>query len=173
MGFTEEWFSEAAQTALADLVTQVRALDGRIIEIGCWEGRSTCALANACYPAEVQAVDTWMGSPGEPSWKLAHERDILKSFLANVDELTNGNVVPHQEPWRKYVLHDTSPVRFLHIDAEHSYREVADTIASFRPMMADGGIMCGDDAHHPPVITAALEAFPQAEVITTLWWVRL
>lgn len=169
-GFTEQWFPEQSQTRLAELADRVSDVDGTIIEIGSWEGRSTIALANAVHPRTVHAVDTWLGSPGEISSQLAAERDVFAQFHTNIDAYTDGNVIAHRIAWRDFVRADwVAPVAFVFIDAEHTYREVRDTIAAFMPLMSPGGVICGDDAHHPPVRQAALEAFPDADHVATLW----
>ena len=169
-GFTEEWFHESSQVALAALVSS--APDGLVIEIGSWEGRSTCALANAAHPRPVHAVDTWRGTPHEQTGPLAAQRDIHAQFLVNVDHYTKGNVVPHRMGWREYVPTITEPVGLVFIDAEHTYNEVRDNIAAFLPLMADGGIICGDDAAWPAVARAVLDAFGDRVWVTaSIWWV--
>ena len=170
MTFTEEWFCVASQERLAELARS--APEGLIVEIGSWEGRSTVALANAVHPRVVHAVDTWNGSPGEISASLAAQRDIFATWQANMAALTAGNVVAHRLGWREY-LHDLTTmelaVGFAFIDAEHTYREVYDNIAALIPLMAPGGIICGDDSHHPPVRQAVLDHFPEAQVKATVW----
>ena len=169
--FGEEWFSAASQRALGDLYGRTVHLDGDVVEIGCWTGRSTCALANAAHPSIVHAVDTWQGSPGEISADLAAERDVYAQFLNNVAVFTAGNVEVHQMGWRDYFAKHFDRVRFIHIDAEHSYREVKDNIEAVLPLMVPGGVICGDDAHHPPVQQAVLETLGNAYLMATLWWV--
>ncbi len=167
--FQEEWFSVESQKALTKLARRTNSLHGRVIEIGCWEGRSTCALAHAVHPHVVDAVDTWQGSPNEISAELAAQRDVFGRFVENITDLTQGNVKIHRQGWREYAA-DVSPVRFLHIDAEHTYREVFDTIEAYRPLMVPGGIICGDDAAHPPVIEAVRAQFGQVAFAASLWW---
>lgn len=159
--FGEQWFSAASCKTVQRLAAQTRGLDGRIIEVGCWTGRSTVHIAHGCYPAVVQAVDTWEGSPGEISADLAGQPDrhVYAEFLGNVTELTRGNVEPHRMGWREYFAQDRGPVRFIHIDAEHTHREVFDNIAEVLPLMVAGGVICGDDVHHPPVVQAVTEHF--------------
>jgi predicted O-methyltransferase YrrM len=169
MGFTEQWFCDESCEALAGLAKAVAHLDGRIVEVGSWQGRSTVALANAVYPEVVHAVDTWAGSPGEVSRVLASGRDVHAEFVHNVGELTAGNVAEHRTGWRDYFAADRSPVKFVFIDAEHSYVEVRDNIAAARELAVPGAVICGDDAHHPPVQRAVLEAFPNAERVASLW----
>jgi predicted O-methyltransferase YrrM len=171
--FGEEWFGPESQAALADLYRRVVACSGEIVEVGCWTGRSTVALANACVPHVVHAVDTWLGSPGEISETLAAERDVFAEFQANIRDRTVGNVAVHRMDWRQFFASMTDPIRLLHIDAEHSYSEVSDNIAAALPLMVPGGIIAGDDAHHPPVQRAVVDAFGDANLIATLWWVQL
>lgn len=171
--FTEQWFCEASQEALGFLYEKTAHLSGAVVEVGCWTGRSTVALANACKPAVVLAVDTWEGSPSEISASLAAERDVFAQFRRNVFSMTAGNVVPLRMNWRDYFNGRTQPIRFLHIDAEHTYREVSDNIAAALPLMVSGGIVCGDDVHHEPVRQAVLEHFPNAYGMATLWWSQI
>jgi predicted O-methyltransferase YrrM len=172
-GFTEEWFGEEAQKGLASLAASVADVPGLVIEIGSWEGRSTVALANAIWPRSMTAVDTWQGSPGEPSAEIAAGRDIYKQFLQNVAVMTKGNVYPRPLPWRQWILEVTEPLAFVFIDAEHTYTEVRDCIEAVRPHMSPGGIICGDDAHHPPVQRAVIGAFGDASLWASVWWVKL
>lgn len=172
MTFTEDWFCEKSQDALAGLARSVLHLPGDVVEVGCWEGRSTIALAHAVAPAAVHAVDTWEGSPGEISATLAAApgRDVYRTFIENVDGL---NVVPHREDWRSYFRRIRVPIRFLHIDATHTYDEVRANIEAALPLMVPGGVICGDDAHHPPVREAVWDVLGNAWLTATLWHWRV
>lgn len=173
MTFTEDWFDDGACGALAEAVILTFGLEGRVVEIGSWEGKSTCAIANAAYPDVIDAVDTWQGSPGEISAELAQERDVLSRFKANIGELTNGNVNIHQSDWRDYLAEDQSPIRFCFIDATHTYDEVRDNIAAVFPLLVDGGIICGDDSQHEPVRRAVLDTLgPTVNLNGRLWWLK-
>lgn len=171
MRFTEQWFDTPSQEALGRLVRSVADVPGALVEIGAWEGRSTIAMAKAAWPRVVHSVDTWVGSPGEISSELAAERDVFATWSANVAEATDGNVEAHRMGWRDYVPTIDEPIALVFIDAEHTYREVADNIAAVLPKMAPGGVICGDDVHHPPIVEAVSEAF-DPHVVTveaTLW----
>lgn len=168
MTFTEEWFSSQSCDVLADLARQVRDLPGGTVEIGSWEGRSTLAIADAVHPQVVHAIDTWRGSPGEPSETLAAERDVYATFCENT---AGRNIETHRMGWRDYFADHHDPLKFVFIDAEHTYREVADTIRTVLPLMVPGGIVCGDDQHHPPVKKAVIEWFGHSTPVkATLWW---
>jgi predicted O-methyltransferase YrrM len=171
MTFTEEWFPTESQEVLADLVREVVGVDGLIVEIGAWEGRSTVALANAAFPRIVHSVDTWEGSPGEISAVLAAERDVHGTWAENVHQLTARNVEAHRMGWREYVPTITEPIALAFIDAEHTYTEVRDNVLALLPKMAPGGIICGDDQHHPPVRQALQELFPDEVMVKATVWV--
>lgn len=168
--FTERWFGPESCSVLHRLVHEVQFMSGAIVEIGSWEGRSTVALANAAYPKTVHVIDTWQGSPGEPSAELAAERDVFAQFSENVAHLTLGNVEVHRSGWRDV---DPFPAALLFVDAEHTYREVYDTIETWLPHMQPGGVICGDDIHHEPVASAVNVWFPDATVEATVWIARL
>lgn len=165
--FTEEWFGDESQAVLVDLVKSVADVPGLIIEIGAWEGRSTLAMANAAWPRVIDSVDTWEGSPGEPSADLAAvaDRDVYATWRSNVDAGTRGNVEEHRMGWREYVPTIDEPIALAFIDAEHSYVEVRDNIAALLPHMAPGGVICGDDNHHPPVQDAIADTLDPHKVL--------
>jgi hypothetical protein len=128
------------------------------------------ALARAVVPSVVRAVDTWQGSIGEISEVIARDRDIFSTFTANTAGL---NVHPYRMDWRLYFDNNNERLRFCFIDGLHTYEEVRDQLAVIRPRMLPGGIICGDDNHHPPIQQAVIEAFGNAPVTATLWWVQL
>lgn len=169
--FHETWFFEPSQDALHQLIYDVdrRGIEGRVIEIGSWEGRSTLVLANATT-RPVHCVDHWLGSPSDVSAEIAAERDVYATWRANVDEGTTGNVVEHRMDWRDFRAADDSPIAFLFLDADHSYEEVVAQLDAFVPLMAPGGIICGDDADFPGVHQAVTERFGSQQVIARVWW---
>lgn len=161
--FTEDWFSDDNCKTLQDLYYRTERITGDIVEVGCWEGKSTCALANACWPLNVRAVDTWRGSPGEDSERLASERDVYAEFRRNIVARTNMNVWPYQMTWQSYFETHRDRVKFCFIDAAHTYDQVRGNIETVLPLLVDHGVICGDDAHHPPVWNAA------ADVLGSVW----
>lgn len=171
MTFHEDWLHIDSQAALVGLYQRVAHLDGAVIEIGSWEGRSTCVLARACHPAVVHAVDTWAGSPTEPyQLEATRLRDVHAQFLANVDAFTDGNVEAHRMGWRDYFAAHDDPVRFAFIDAEHTYNEVAGNIRALQPLLVPGAVLCGDDVMHPPVSAAVRDTLGGLEAVAALWW---
>jgi predicted O-methyltransferase YrrM len=166
--FHEEWFCNESQNVLQALVAE--APPGLIVEFGAWEGRSSAALANAAYPRVVHSVDPWDGRGHPMSEEIASRRDIGAQWQANMDAHTKGNVVGHKMGWREFLPQIKDPVGLCFIDADHSYREVFDNIAAMVPLMAPGGIMCGDDAHYGPVQDAVFDLLgTEVAALATVW----
>lgn len=170
MNFHEDWYGPSGIMALRAAYVRTFGVEGRIIEVGCWEGRSTIGLARACHPEIVHAVDTWEGSPGEVSAELAAQRDVYAQFLENIGSATAGNVVPFRMDWRTYFAQESGPIRFLHIDATHTYDEVKANIEAALPDLVVGGVICGDDRHHPPVAQAVFDVLGAYQFESNLWW---
>jgi len=129
---------------------------GVFVEIGCWKGKSTSAIANKCWPHPLHACDTWKGNIDEgnvtgklhPTAKVAASIDVKAIFDDNIVSHTKGNVEVHQMDCFAY-LNDLnqakSPVRFCHIDASHDYESVKKTIQMLLPLLTTKAIICGDD----------------------------
>ena len=170
MRFHEDWLPAESCVALQRLVHHTRRVRGDIIEIGSWEGKSTIALATAAAPDRVRAVDTWLGSPGEDSERLAASRDVYAQFCENTAHLDNIDV--YRMGWRDFAKGYKGRIRLLFIDAEHTYEEVSDTIVAFLPYMREGGIICGDDVNQPPVRTAVLDTLGDGSSHASIWYWR-
>lgn len=172
--FHEDWFSEASCEAVAKLARMALPTQGDFIEIGSWEGRSTIAIANAIAPRRLIALDTWEGSIGEISRRIAQERNVYAQFVHNVGIATKGNVEWYRLDWRDYFKGYLGPVAFCFIDACHSFEEVDAQLTAILPTLRPGAILCGDDAHHPPIQEALTKHLDARRVMleATLWWWR-
>jgi beta-1,4-mannosyl-glycoprotein beta-1,4-N-acetylglucosaminyltransferase len=147
--FNEDWYPSDQLAHLVGLCDQVRSLAGHVIEFGCWEGRSTVALARACEPETLIAVDNWEGNKAEaidhPTVLIAQVRDVFSQFQRNVVGLTAGNVRAVRADCLDFLKHFREPIKFAHIDASHDYRSVERTLRLLRPLVVAGGILAGDD----------------------------
>lgn len=170
-GFHEDWFPQSSQAVLARLGSEVRGLEGSVVEVGSWEGRSTIALARAVAPETVHAVDTWAGHESDDSGWLAEERDVKAQFLANV-AAAGVAVEAHQMGWADYFAAHREPVKLLFIDGAHTYPEVMGNLEAAVPLVVPGGVVCGDDFLVPGVAGAVLGYFGAFVAEATMWWVR-
>lgn len=192
-GFRENWYGVnqlallmrtlAGVVGRSDWRPDARRLDGDIIELGSWEGRSTIALANVATPAEIIAVDTWQGSsdehPEHSTVQLARERDVFATFQRNVRNFTQGNVVAVRSDIHQFLAGYQGRMRFVHIDASHDYASVRRTLSEVLPHLVPGAIVCGDDFLSASeqrldlnrgVERAVRESLPGFQTSGNFWW---
>lgn len=148
-----------------------------IAEIGCWKGRTTCALAEAARGV-VYAIDTWKGSEEHQQTLKAHDAEYLwRCFSENVAKCSRAEVI---RPMRMTSLEaaallTTEGVKLdmIFIDASHDYESVRADILAWRPLLADGGVFCGHDFHigRPAVMRAVEGLVGQVHVPAGSIWV--
>jgi hypothetical protein len=101
--FNENWYDNSQCNSLIELYDSVKELQGDIIEIGCWEGKSTTHLAIKCYPEILICNDTWQGNIAEslctgiehPTVSLCKQRDVYSCFINNMNSLTKVSTVAY------------------------------------------------------------------------------
>jgi len=181
--FEEDWYPPQQLIRLASLFEKVRSFAGTVLEIGCWEGRSTVALAHACHPETLWAIDTWMGNEDEdvnhPTVLLARSRDVFGRFRVNISALTGGNVHPIRQNCHAVLQDWSAPIKFAHIDASHDYNSMRRAMEAVLRLLVPGGIICGSDFLTASadrgdldggVERAVRELLPGFESSFNLWW---
>ena len=174
--FHEDWYSAECLEMLARLAVAVMVRPTvrkyQFIEIGSWEGKSTIAIAQRIAPRVLVAVDTWLGSPDHESADIAHSRDVLAQFKANLAATKVSNVRIEKQDWRD--LEWKQPLAFVHLDGDHAYEAVSAQIETLRPLIAPGGILCGHDywQYFPGVVKAVATCLPWHAQLNDqpLWW---
>jgi predicted O-methyltransferase YrrM len=132
-----------------------QSIPGDVVELGSWQGRSTIALAQACADADngmVHAVDTFRGNPGNTSMYVVGADDLSdleSNFRRNIARagltdrvtahaMTSAEAAPA-------VAAAAPAVRFIYIDAEHTYDAVRQDLANYAELLAPGGLLTFDD----------------------------
>lgn len=164
------WLAERAQEAQT------------IVEVGCWRGRSTRALADHCR-GTVYAVDPWRGPYFHEDGRTHKiNTDVYDEFRINLaDHIESGRVVPIQrtsfEAWTLLVDRFGGAFDFVFLDGDHRYDTVVAEIEQYRLLLKDGGILAGHDYSHgdwPGVKRAVDEQFDgRVSFCRTIWWVQL
>jgi len=185
--FNENWYGDDQIKHLVNLVKQVKDIDGQIIEIGCWEGKSTINLANNCFPETLICNDTWLGNIQESAVTgithvteiILRERDVYSIFVTNMNNNTQKNYRIVKQDCIEWLKGFEGMIKFIHIDASHEYESVFETLKLVIPKMVKGGIICGDDYHnagihrsdlHGGVQRAVIELLPTHKNINNLWY---
>ncbi len=141
-------------------------LAGDIAEIGSWQGRSTCFLAQACRDTGngiVRAIDHFQGTPGNKNHYRVDRPDLSdleSNFIRNIDRVGLANYIrlyrmTSEQAFRQR-SHDFRRLRMLFIDGDHSYDSVVRDINLFAPCLLPGGVVVLDDYHSdgPGVVRA-------------------
>ena len=185
--FHEDWYSENQINNLVKLLKYVKDKNGKIIEIGCWEGKSTISLANNCFPEILICNDTWLGNVQESAVtgvthvteEILKYRDVYSIFIYNMNNNTKQNYTIIKEDCIEWLKKFEGSIKFIHIDASHEYESVFETIKLVLPKMVKGGIICGDDYMtsninrydlHGGVERAVKELLPNHYNIDNLWY---
>lgn len=177
----------STRPAFRALIEQTRPQT--IIEVGTWLGASAIHMAEICrelgLSTKIYCVDTWLGAQEFWTWGAGtQERDLRQKngypqvyfdFLSNVVE--HG----HQEtivpvPNTSYIAslifkHHGISADLIYIDGSHEYEDVRLDVASYLPLLSPSGILFGDDADWPSVITAVRSELGQRVVLQDHFWV--
>ena len=150
MSFTTDWFSHNIPN-----ITEILAKTGylrhpnlNILEIGSWEGRSTCWFLDNLPESQITCVDTWEGS-------VEHHEAEYAPLLSGLRERFKRNVVDRYPPERVHVRQGDSKsvVRTLsahaydivYVDGSHEADDaLVDLVQSFQ-CLKPGGLMIVDD----------------------------
>jgi len=137
-----------------------------IIEVGAWLGLSTLVMAEALVKEQlpdscILTIDTWLGS-------LEHWRDennslglqngfptLYPRFLSNVVNYGYTNkIMPLPMPsaiGARYLAHFKLKADLIFLDGSHDEKDVWDDLNGYIGLLADGGVICGDDFQWPGV----------------------
>lgn len=140
-----------------------------IVEIGCYKGRSTRALADNTKGV-VLAYDNFHG-PSEVELSDADRKRIFSEYLANTAECTN--IITFSED-HGGIVYTGLPVDMVFIDGSHNYHAVKSDIAYWWDHLKRGGLMCGHDygTNWPGVDKAVQEMLGEPERGPDSIWYR-
>lgn len=158
---------EAGPMLFALAATQT--IDGDIVEIGAWQGRSTIFLASGARAAangKVYAVDHFRGNPGKEHLFRAGRDDLSDlpgRFTRNVERFgvaARVELLAVDSASAARTLRDREArVRLLFIDGNHEYDAVRADFAAFQGLLLPRALVVFDDysASFPGVTRAVDE----------------
>lgn len=139
----EEWLFKAA-----------KSLSGgaRILEIGCFKGRSTVSLAYGCLGTRKQVftIDKFKGIyqdvENRQNLKDVFEKGFYEEWKRNIERNGLGEyVVPFMGDSRALSRIWTASINMLFIDGSHKFEDVMDDFNNFFPYVAPNGIIAIHD----------------------------
>lgn len=168
--FTTDWFAQTAKANWAKLLPEIRP--SRILEIGCFEGASTCYLIDtlaSAIPLEIHCIDTWDGgiehkeggtAPSdmkavESRFKINTEK-ALSQAVHQVDLHIHKNL-SHRALVRLLADGKDNYFDFIYVDGSHQAPDVlCDAVLAFK-LLKVGGTMAFDDYLWTNELTSARE----------------
>jgi predicted O-methyltransferase YrrM len=132
---------------------------GDVVELGSWTGLTTCYLATACRvrgEGKVFAVDTFTGTMEGGATYPSAERFGGNTFKAFKDQILRAGADDVVEPLigltsEVAATYPGRRIRFLLIDADHSYEGVRGDFELWSPHVAPGGLIVFHDYLMPEV----------------------
>jgi len=175
------FFNEANMMTYKGLMQQV-PMNGIVVELGCWKGRSICSVAEVIRERNLNVilVDTFKGT------QTIEEKSYFKEAeTEDIRQLLNDNLYAFGIRDYATVLEDTTNnvveridglIDFVFIDADHSYEAVKTDITNWLPKVKSGGMIAGHDFGRPEVKRAISETIGQVEVDNSqsnIWFKRI
>ncbi len=148
-----------------------------IIEVGSWKGRSALTMAEILdryrVDAEIVCVDTWLGSPEhwlktQREWYTSLQISngfprLYYTFLANVIGQRRDKTItpfPSTSDNAALILGQLNiRADVCYIDAAHEYASVMRDLEAYWLLLAEDGVLIGDDYGHWPGVTQAAQDF--------------
>jgi predicted O-methyltransferase YrrM len=156
--FTNNWFESAARAVWDSIIPQINPT--RILEIGSFEGASTCYLIEkvaAFKEIEIHCVDSWEGGVEHVKGGSveANMTDVESRFHENtkiaINRVRNGVQLIHHKGYSDTVLAKLIAegkqeyFDFVYVDGSHQAPDVlCDALLSFR-LLKINGVMAFDD----------------------------
>jgi predicted O-methyltransferase YrrM len=117
-------------------------VEGTIVEIGCFLGRSTKILCLSSPKSTIHTVEVF-GRHDASDGNLYTPEDTKTGFLENLKDQTNWKLYHNSsanvaKTWKK-------KIDLIFIDGDHWYNSVITDINSWLPFMKKGGVMLFHD----------------------------
>jgi len=153
--FTVRWFEDSARHVWDQLIPQIKP--ARILEVGCYEGASTCYLIDTLARErgiEMHCVDTWGGGAELPSdgvdMEAVETRFKQNTRLAVDNSPGRVDLIVHKESSDLCLSRLLSEGKsgyfdFVYVDGSHQAPDVlCDAVLGFK-LLKIGGVLAFDD----------------------------
>lgn len=174
--FTQEDFN------FYTMVFESLSNNSKIVEIGCFEGRSSShmatLIANSNKNINFYCIDTWKGSKEHQLGEKSEAAEVVKgtlfeAFTKNMESVKNFYI-----PIRNFSVEaaknfEDQSLDFVFIDASHEYEDVKNDISAWLPKIKKGGILSGHDITFKSVKEAVEEKFIKYQTKGLCWYVKI
>jgi hypothetical protein len=140
---TEIWFGDDELDFLHSTASSLHESMGLLLEVGCWKGRSTSALAKV---SPVICVDTFAGTEQQGD-AYVPGMDILPTFMWNMSAagLLHRCIILRGKSHEMLDRLVGTPIRMGFVDADHTPSVAAGDFERVRNLLVPGGVLVADD----------------------------
>lgn len=157
--FGEAWFS---YPKLYSRWVKELTNNSKIVEVGCWKGRSTCYLAveiiNSHKDIKLYAVDTWLGSDEHKNDPYVKTNTLYDLFMDNMKPYLSVVTPMRMTSLEASEKFENESLDAVFIDACHSYDCVLEDIKAWLPKVKTNGYLAGHDWHDAGIQAAVRDA---------------
>ena len=180
------WFSQeegwAYRTLVEKALDRPRAGPRRVVEVGCWMGRSTAWIARYCKSrgAELIGVDAYAGSSDDYDAcyrETLAERDVAAIFRERMAALGANVQLLRRFSSEAARAFEPASLDFVFLDASHDDRAVQRDLEDWWPRLHPGGTLAGHDFNPDHAgLADAVTAFAGTHRLQvergpgSLWW---
>ena len=164
------WMSQAELQWLYSRAQEFKTM----IEIGCWQGKSTHALLKGALKGggKVSVVDHFQGAEGqERFFREVAFKDIYHVFMANVGMFPNLATVYRMSSIQG--AEKAPDAEMVFIDAGHEPDEIKADLEAWEPKCTK--LLCGHDYSFPGVKKGVMERFgiDRIKICDTIWAIEV
>lgn len=150
---------------------------GKVIEIGCFFGRSLCSVADIIIKKKLKvfAIDLF----NSPQWgNVISKLDLDSHYDEFIDILKSFNIHKNVCAFRMssldaHVFFDDEDFDLIFLDSSHEYAHVIKEIQLYKSKIKQTGLLCGHDLNDPGVEKAVKEAFESYKKLdNSVIWVK-
>ena len=116
----------------------------QMLEIGSWEGRSSCFFLKYFDKSSLTCVDTWKGSTENFVDDDPDMNTVEKNFDNNTNEFKE-RVIKHKLESKKFFEKNNQKFDFIYIDGSHQYDDVLNDGKEGFKILKENGYMLFDD----------------------------
>lgn len=158
--FTQDWFSQNIPNMIG---IQTYCKPRRILEVGVFEGRSTCWILQNMLPADgtIVCVDTFEGGVEHAHLDMSATQ---AQFLSNISEVQGQDqtlILKVNQSFEALLdlYSDNETFDFIYVDGSHeSINVLEDSVLAYR-MLTLGGVMLWDDYRGGAGVGKAVDTF--------------
>ena len=121
----------------------------KIVEVGCWTGLSSLALAYAAkkFGGTVTCIDWFKGNENTNLDFAGEYFDVKTIFMKNISQFKYGNCITLKESTSEDAVNgfEDNSLDVVFLDADHRYMHIKKDIEIWLPKVKKGGVLCGHD----------------------------